>query len=208
MLKHLHHDVHELLLKLVNATLKYEYIPIQWKQGNVYPIPKPHEWQCDLNNTRPIVLLETARKLTIKIIIKRLSQIIERLGILKGPNYAALPHESTFEPIRLLDNIINDAKKNNFSCWLLFQDMAKAYNMVNIHMLELALKRIHIPGDLVRYIANLFSNRKNKVFTDFEDIPEYEILTGIDQEKTISPLLWRIYYGPLLCCVKETQKGY
>src|SRR3990170_3349861 len=208
MLKHLHHNVHEMLLKLINATLKQEYIPIQWKQGNVYPIPKPHEWQCDLSNTRPIVLLETARKITTKILTQRLSRIIEKYDILKGPNYAALPHESTFEPIRLLDNIINDAKQNNFSCWLLFQDMAKAYDRVNIHMLELALKRIHIPGDLVRYITNLFIDRKNKVFTYFGDSPEYEILTGIDQGETISPLLWRIYYDPLLCRIKETQNGY
>ena len=146
----------------------------------MYPIPKPHEWQCDLNNTRPIVLLETVRKLTIKILTKRLSSIIERHEVLKGQNYAALPHESTFEPIRLLDNIINDTKQNKFSCWLLFQDMSKAYDRVNVHMLEIALKRIHIPGDLVRYITNLFINRKNKVFTAFGDTPEYDILTGID----------------------------
>ena len=208
MLKHLHHNVHEMLLKLINATLKQEYIPIQWKQGNVYPIPKPHEWQCDLSNTRPIVLLETARKITTKILTQRLSRIIEKYDILKGPNYAALPHESTFEPIRLLDNIINDAKQNNFSCWLLFQDMAKAYDRVNIYMLELALKRLHIPGDLIRYITNLFTNRKNKVFTAFGDTREYEVLTGIDQGETISPLLWRIYYDPLLYRIKSTQTGY
>src|SRR3990170_1156173 len=180
MLKNTHQDVHVLLITLVNGMLKREYIPSQWKQGNVYPIPKPHEWQCDLNNTRPIVLLETVRKITTKIITKRLSYIIERHEVLKGPNYAALPHESTFEPIRILDNIINDAKQNKISCWILFQDMAKAYDRVNVHMLELALKRIHILGNLVRYITNLFINRKNKVFTAFGDTPEYDILTGID----------------------------
>ena len=116
MVKHLHQDVHEMIIKLINATLKFEFIPEQWKQGNVYPIPKPHEWQCDLNNTRPIVLLETMRKLTTKILTKRLSVIIEKHNVLKGPNFAALPHESTYEPIRILDNIINDAKQNKFSC--------------------------------------------------------------------------------------------
>jgi len=208
MVKHLHQDVHEMIIKLINATLKFEFIPEQWKQGNVYPIPKPHEWQCDLNNTRPIVLLETMRKLTTKILTKRLSVIIEKHNVLKGPNFAALPHESTYEPIRILDNIINDTKQNKFSCWLLFQDMAKAYDRVNIHMLELALKRIHIPGDLVRYIINLFINRKNKVFTAFGDTCEYDILTGIDQGETISPLLWRIYYDPLLCKIRSLHAGY
>src|SRR3989337_4345640 len=86
--------------------------------------------------------------------------------------------------------------------------MSKAYDRVNTHMLKAALKRIHIPGDLIRYICNMFTNRKNKVFTAYGDSPEYEMLTGIDQGETISPLLWRIYYNPLLCRIKDTQKGY
>lgn len=36
----------------------------------------------------------------------------------------------------------------------------------------------------------------------------YDILTGIDQREIISPLLWCIYYDPLLCQLQDEQLGY
>jgi hypothetical protein len=51
-------------------------------------------------------------------------------------------------------------------------------------------------------------NRKNQVFTAAGTTDPYEVLTGIDQGEIISPLLWCIYYDPLLCQIQEEQFGY
>src|SRR4051795_443004 len=60
------------------------HIPSQWKDATIYPIPKPMDWNCYLKNTRPITLLETARKLMTKIMTNRLANILHRHNILKG----------------------------------------------------------------------------------------------------------------------------
>ncbi|GES89610.1 hypothetical protein GLOIN_2v1790829 [Rhizophagus clarus] len=36
----------------------------------------------------------------------------------------------------------------------------------------------------------------------------YEVIIGIDQREVISPLLWCIYYDPLLCEVESRKLGY
>jgi hypothetical protein len=48
------------------------------------------------------MLMETTRKCFTKIITNRLSTICKEKNILRGPNFAGLPGESTLEPIQLI----------------------------------------------------------------------------------------------------------
>ena len=137
--------------------------PSTWKQSNIYPISKNKEWGGDLANTRPIVLIETARKILTKILTLRLSAICKKHGILKGPNFAGLPGESTTEPIHLLNNICEEAREKKKELWVLFQDTAKAFDTVNLNMLERAMAWIKIPQKATTLIINLFKNRELRV---------------------------------------------
>ncbi|PKY35855.1 hypothetical protein RhiirB3_457371, partial [Rhizophagus irregularis] len=58
MLKHLGSNTSALVLILVQSCFRTADIPDLWRQAMVFPIPKPHEWKCQLKNTRPITLLE------------------------------------------------------------------------------------------------------------------------------------------------------
>ena len=78
--------------------------------------------------------------------------------ILQGNNFAGLPHSSTFKPVRILDNILQDARTNKKELWILFQDMSKAFDRVNIYMLEKALHRLKLPLRFISLIVNIFTN--------------------------------------------------
>src|SRR5437868_5233318 len=56
------------LLELINAIFKSAIFPRKWKVGHIFPIPKMTEWDYSLASTRPIMLLETARKSLVRII--------------------------------------------------------------------------------------------------------------------------------------------
>src|ERR1043165_6196891 len=183
--------------------------PNQWKEAYVYPIPKSHEWHNRLNNTRPITLLDTVRKATVKLITNHLSAILVQHKVLKGNNFAALPKSSTFEALRVIDNVLQDAKDSNKETWFYLQDMSTAYDRVNICMLQHAMNRIKLPPLFIHFITNLFTNRSNRVFTPFGLTDPYNILVGIDQGEVICPLLWYIYYDPLLSFIQNsTSLGY
>jgi exonuclease III len=198
----------EQLRNLIEKIFKNEMIPEGWKIAYVYPIPKPKPWGSRLVNTRPITLLETARKLTVSILTQRLMKIIYDNNVLRGNQFAGLPSSSTFEPIRILNEIIQDANEEDNELWILSLDMSKAYDRVNIYMLEKAMDRIKLPLGFIRFIKELFLGRKNQVFTAKGLTDPYDVLVGIDQGEIISPLLWCIYYDPLLCHLQKKNIGY
>ncbi|GBC50548.1 reverse transcriptase family protein [Rhizophagus irregularis DAOM 181602=DAOM 197198] len=61
MIKHLSNEALDFSLLLANACLSCGDIPADWREAVVYPIPKPHDFDAQLKNTRPITLLETVR---------------------------------------------------------------------------------------------------------------------------------------------------
>ena len=86
--------------------------------------------------------------------------------------------------------------------------MSKAYDSVYLPLLYLTLLRIHIPEQITNLIINLFTDRTNKIITNLRLTDPYTIHDRIDQEETITSLLWRIYYDPLLCKITKSYKGY
>src|SRR5688572_4183770 len=98
------------------------------------------EWEYDVNKTRPIVLLEIFRKIFSKIITQRLSITLTTYKVLKSNNYTGLPGRSTFELIRTMNILMEDAKLNDKPLYIYFQDISKAYNCVRLPILRLALE--------------------------------------------------------------------
>ena len=96
---------------------------------------------------------------------------------------------STFEALRIIDNILQDAKDFNKEIWFYLQDMSKAYDKVNICMLQYAMNKIKLPQLFIRFITNLFTNHTNQIFTLFGLTDPYDLLVGIDQGEVIYPLL-------------------
>ena len=208
MLKHLGPLTKKLLWYIICGCLAISSLPHRWSHVFIYPIPKPKPWEYDLNNTRPITLLECPRKALIKLLNRRLSTLFVKHNILKGLNFTGLPFKSTFEPLRIIDNVKYDAMHNKKDLWILLQDMSKAYDRVNIFMLIKALERLHIPFNFLRFILKMFGNRHNQIFTLFGNTDSYKVISGIDQGEIISPLLCCIYYDPLLCRIQNSAYGY
>jgi hypothetical protein len=164
-------------------------VPEKWKISQIYPIPKDVDWQYNLGNVRPIALLETFRKCTTKILTKRLTQVFCQKNILKGPNFAGLPGNSTEEPVQILNALMEDAKESNKELWLVFQDMKKAFDSVSLKGLKKALLRIKVPEITIELILNLFQDRQSKIITHWGHTDAFSINDGIEQREVLSPLV-------------------
>src|SRR5438046_3091906 len=198
MIQHLGPVAMSELLDLMNKCLKLGYIPSGSREALLFPIPKPHDFEAKLQNTRPITLFETARKCFVKVLTNRLANILTTHNVLRGGNFAGLPGGSCQIPIHTIDTLINDAKNNKKPLWILSQDISKAFDSINLNMLLLAMKRLKFPQLFCKLILSLFTNRYNKVITCHGETDKYRVQIGIDQGEVISPLLWVIYLDPLL----------
>ena len=125
MLKHASIDVHHILTILAGLCYRAQVIPTQWKLTSLFPIPKPKDQDYNITNTRPILLIECVRKLTVKILNNRLFAIFTEHNILKGPNYAGLKGCFTSIPIHTVCNIMEDAREKRKSYGLLHKTWPK-----------------------------------------------------------------------------------
>ena len=157
----------EIFRAFADLCLEEGEIPTKWKIAQVYPIPKDVEWGYSLNNIRPIALIETFRKVVTKVITKRLAKVFMEKEVLKEPNYAGLPRNSTEQPVHILNMIMKEAKEKNKKIWILLQDMKKAFDSVLLKSLELALQKVKIPRKTIKYILNLFHKRQLRIITAY-----------------------------------------
>ncbi|GES86412.1 ribonuclease H-like domain-containing protein [Rhizophagus clarus] len=88
---------------------------------------------------------KTTRKALITLLNRHLTTILKDHNVLQANQFAGLPKQSTFEPIRIVNELLQDAIDNNNELWILFQDMDKAYDRVNTFQLKKAMERIRIP---------------------------------------------------------------
>src|SRR5215212_7699235 len=86
--------------------------------------------------------------------------------------------------------------------------MAKAFDSVGLVPLRRSMERIKIPAATINYLIDLFDERQISVITAYGSTEFFTGQDGIDQGETISPLLWRIFYDPLLCAVQNSNRGY
>jgi hypothetical protein len=193
------------LLNLFNNIITNSMIPLEWKKATIYPIPKLKDWECKLNNTRPITLLETTRKLLIKIITKRLNSFLAKNNVLQWNNRAGIIGESCFQPIHFTQHVIEQCQHLIQPLWIGLQDLSKAYNRVNVSLLRLALERLHIPYNIVNLLTDLFTDRFNNIIINNRTSNLYTVEQGIDQGEIISPLLWIIYYDPMFTKINQNK---
>jgi len=211
MVKKFSYETNQFIITFINLTLELGIIPAGWKCSNIYPIPKPHKFNYEMVNTRPIALLDVIRKCATKIITSRISNALSEHQILEGLNFCGLKGEDTTTPLMTMNNIIEDAKANNKELWIMTQDMAKAFDSISMESLEMSLNRIGIPTTLKTWIINLYRNRSMRIITSYGLTKPFTAGDGVDQGDALSPLLWRIFYDPMLVAVQsqnDRDPGY
>lgn len=196
--KHAHESVRQALLTEFNRLLSGSPLPKTWAHGIIYPVPKATGLPT-IENSRPISLLSTQRKLFERLLCNRIESVLERTGILHKDQHGFVPGRSTLTPVMTLNAILETARDTNTPLYGVLFDVSKAFDTVPPEGLEMSMSRLGFPKPLRQLLMALNTGGTAQVITAHGLTEAYDVERGVRQGSILSPLLWRIFMDPILC---------
>ena len=143
----------EPLVECFNTSfVKGEMSPSQ-RQAVITLIEKKDQDRCDLQNWRPISLLNVDTKITSKVIAERMKSLLPKLIHYNQSGY--IPGRNISEKIRSILDIMDYTRIKNLPGILLFIDFEKAFDSSEWTFLEKCLNQFSFGPDFIRWV-NIF----------------------------------------------------
>ena len=162
-------------------------IPEVWKTGLIFKLPKKGDLG-DCNNWRGITLLSLTSKVFSRIVLSRLTAVLEK--DLRPQQAGFRPGRSCSDHIFTLRQILEQSKEWNTPLYINFIDLEKAFDSIHRESLWKILRHYGVPAKLVQVIAMLYSDFKSQVICDSELTEAFNVSTGVKQGCILSPFLF------------------
>ena len=176
-----------ILTEIFKQTWEEGQIPEAWKTGLIFKLPKKGDLG-DCNNWRSITLLSLTSKVFSRIVLSRLTAVLEK--DLRPQQAGFRPGRSCSDHIFTLRQILEQSKEWNTPLYINFIDLEKAFDSIHRESLWKILRHYGVPEKLVRVIAMLYSDFKSQVICDSELTEAFNVSTGVKQGCILSPFLF------------------
>ena len=201
LLKECHIELAPSLTRFFNYSLSRGTLPIDWKTANVVPIFKSGE-QTPVDNYRPVSLTG--------VIVKSLERLIHNhiMGFLSDSKLLC-DNQHSFRLLRScvtkLLQVVHEwlrILEERGSVDAIFLDFAKAFDKVSHPHLLLKLQHHRIKGQLMEWISDFLTTRRQRVVIDGHSSSCSEVTSGVPQGSILGPLLFLVYINDFPLAVK------
>jgi len=120
----------KILTKLFNASLKFGFLPQNWKTAFTIFIPKPNKSRFASANYRPITLTNTIAKICETIVAKRLNEYLETTNVLTKFQAGFRNKVSTIDQLMRIITDIQIALNKGWKAGAVFMDLTAAFDTV------------------------------------------------------------------------------
>lgn len=181
------------LLAIFNASLASGYFPDTLKIAKLIFIPKPGKNPRQIQNHRPISLLEVHGKLYEKIINTRLLIFFENNNKFSDRQFGFRKNRSTQTAIAILTEIIAIEKAKGNQVNLVFRDVSKAFDKVWHLGLRFKLLQQGLPKPYEKLLCDYLEDRKAHISVGNLLGPAFSLHSGVPQGGCLSPTLYILY---------------
>ena len=185
------------LFYILNACLKLQYFPTQWKNGIVLPFIKPSKDPKFASNYRPISLLPTMSKVLEKLILIRLQKFQKANNSIIDEQYGFRASHSTHLQLANITNKITQNFNLNKVTAVLSLDIEKAFDTVWHSGLVYKLIQHNLPPYLISLCISYLQNRTFQVKVGKELSVKTRVPAGVPQGGLLSPNLFLFYLNDI-----------
>ena len=190
-LKNLGPKAHKWLHTMLNTCFIENKIPKTRRQSKIIAILKPGKDSAIPKNYRPISLLCHTYKLYERLILNRVSPLLEQHLIKKQAGFR--PGKSCTSQLLILTQHIEDGYQRGMITGAAFVDLSAAYDTVNHRILIQKLYNTTQDSKLCRVFQNMLSNRRLYVELNNERSRWRKQKNGVPKGSVLSPILLNIY---------------
>lgn len=156
-LTHLSPPAKTWLMTFLSHCLKSARVPNIWKSGSTLAVLKPQKPPDEPRSYRPISLLCVTLKLFERLILNRISPVVE--SVLPNEQAGFRPRRCTLDQVALMTENIETAFEDNKKVGAVFVDLSSAYDTVWLRGLTLKLLKTIPNKNMVEVIMETLRGR-------------------------------------------------
>ncbi|CAF4752909.1 unnamed protein product [Pieris macdunnoughi] len=172
--------------RLFNKILDEEKVPKQWCTSDIILLFKKGN-PLDIGNYRPISLLASIYKLFSSIILKRISDDIDKQQPKEQAGFRS--SFSTMDHIQTLEQVIEKYREHNRPLYVAFIDYSKAFDSISHCAIWNALQYSNINQKYINVLKYIYTKSTSRVKLETRG-DEINIERGVRQGDPLSPKLF------------------
>ena len=178
-------------------------IPAKNKAGLITLVPKEGPVN-EIENYRPISLLNTDYKIFTKILKARMDPILEK--IIHCSQYAQ-PGKDIQEMNTVIRDLVVDMERSYTDSFFVSVDFRKAYDSVNHSFLYQLLGKYGFPEPFINIIKELFRDAGSHILINGYKSAKIKLRSGIRQGCPLSRSVFTLQVNPLLEFLNDSRRS-
>ena len=186
------------LVDLFSLIWREERVPQDFKDASIIHLYKRKGDHACCDNHRGISLLSVAGKVLARVLLNRLTQHVDELGILPESQCGFRTGRGTTDMIFSARQLQEKCQEQYKDLYLIFIDLTKAFDTVNRPGLWAVLSKVGCPDKFLKIVQSFHDGMLASVLDGGSASSMFSVTCGTKQGCVLAPLLFSIFFAMLL----------